>query len=504
MAIMMKRQLNDQEKQIVLQRHGKKCYATGHAIPDGDKIHFDHIRAYSCDGATDLNNIAPMCEKHNLQKGQLSLEDFRVKLRMEEFFNNGKRLTLRDLLKFLMSKGDVDAFGKRIELKEENADFVVVENADFKQRFRIERCPLTKWKYFYGILPVSVLDSDDEDALSKGLQPRYLIFDKVFDLFRHFQKYPVLQPSIGRIDNGRIVLFDGQHKAAALLWTGRREFECKIYIDPDLKILNTANIRAHEKFAQTRFFSSIMVLKLGAQIRKSFEEYKNSEDSDSKTEVGFLEFLSRQADPKTRAELRNEFRSYLYRAVLEDDDNQLKTLVSVSNRGSKEQPITLDMLSKSIFANFMYVEPTDDNILSESYMRDEEIKNVIRLMNMIYDRTLKDWNAKAAPNDALQLRLSRLFSSKSIMAWSERFKDAVCARLEINDSDDRRQLFYRRLDDDAFAKIGRIFDRLVSWQFWDSPKGSEIDTHILGAKGALKQWMREKGLTTGFLLGADE
>ena len=65
-------------------------------------------------------------------------------------------------------------------------------------------------------------------------------------MFRHFQHYPVLQPSIGRIDGNKIVLFDGQHKAASLLWTGRRDFECKIYINPNLEVLNQANISAHD------------------------------------------------------------------------------------------------------------------------------------------------------------------------------------------------------------------------------------------------------------------
>ena len=86
MAIMMKRQLNEDEKQIILNRYGRCCYANGHAIPDGEKIHFDHIKAFVNNGATELNNIAPMCEKHNLDKGQLPLEDFRIRLRIEDFF----------------------------------------------------------------------------------------------------------------------------------------------------------------------------------------------------------------------------------------------------------------------------------------------------------------------------------------------------------------------------------------------------------------------------------
>lgn len=310
-----------------------------------------------------------MCEKHNLEKGQLPLEDFRIRLRIEDFFKNGKRLTLKDLLKYLKNQNDISSFGEAIAIKE-NDEKIIIENANFSEEFKIETCPLTGWKYFYGKLPVDILDSDDDNEHSQGLQPRYLIFDKVFQMFRHFQHYPVLQPSIGRIDGNKIVLFDGQHKVASLLWTGRRDFECKIYINPNLEVLNQANISAHDKFAQTRFFSSIMVLKLGAQFGKDFEDYKNTENGQEKTEQGFIEYISTKDLVQTKAEIKNKFRSYLYNSILENDENKWKPLVSTGNRGSKEQPITLDMLTKSIFAHFLYTEPLQDNILSEKYKRD--------------------------------------------------------------------------------------------------------------------------------------
>lgn len=499
----MKRQLNDDEKEIILNRFGRVCYANGHAIPDGEKIHFDHIKAFVNNGPTDLNNIAPMCEKHNLEKGQLPLEDFRIKLRIEDFFKIGKRLTLKDLLNYLKEKGDIDTFGESIAIKESDGK-ITLENASFKEEFKIETCPLTNWKYFYCKLPVSILDSDDDNEHSQGLQPRYLIFDKVFQMFRHFQNYPVLQPSIGRIENGKILLFDGQHKAAALLWTGRRDFECKIYINPDLEVLNQANISAHDKFAQTRFFSSIMVLKLGAQFGKDFEDYKNNESNPLKTEQGFLDYINNKDLAQTKGEIKEKFRSYLYNSILEDDRNKWKPLVSISNRGSKDQPITLDMLKKSIFANFLYTEPLTDNILSDNYKRDVEADNVINLMNLLFVQTLQNWNANASPNDTNQLKLSRLFSSKSIMAWSEIFKDAVSAKLEIYDEDEKAKIFYRQLDDSSFNKINEIINRLVCWQMWNSPKDSEIDNMISNNKSMLKQWFKEKGLSTGYLMGAPE
>ena len=503
MAITLKRQLNDEEKGIILKRHGRVCYANGHQIPDGENVQYDHILAFTKKGENELDNIAPMCEHHNKAKGMLPLQDYRIKLRLEEFFKEGDRLTLRNLLKHLKDKNDIASFGESVAINIQD-NLIALENHSFNGSFQLQLCPRTGWKYFYGNLPISILNSDDDDNEHTGLQPRYLIFDKVFEMFRHFQVYPVLQPSIGRVFGDKILLFDGQHKAAALLWNGRKNFECKIYIDPDLRILNQANISAHDKFAQTQFFSSVLILKLGNQFGKDFEEYKNREDIEKKNESGFLHFLEQKDLSLTRGERNKRFRSYLYNSILDDETNKIKTFISTSNRSTNEQPITVDMLSKSILACFLYTEPLDDDMFSDKYKREAEFKNVIALMNMIRDLALAQWNAKASPNDQNQIRLSRIFSSKSIMAWSELLRDAVCAKLDIHDSDEKAKPFYRDFEDSDLSKIKACLARLINWQMWNSPKNSEIDGAIAGNKSALKTWFKEKGLTTGFLMGAPE
>jgi hypothetical protein len=504
MAIMMKRQLDAAEKNIILKRFGRVCYANGHVIPKGEDIHFDHIRAYSTGGLTELDNIAPMCKAHNLAKGQLPLEDFRIKIHIQDFFKRGARLTLKDLLKYLKEQKEIETYGERVTLTEHDGKSVKIENHLFSQTFELQECPLTHWKYFYCILPVSILDSDDDDDTKMGLQPRFLIFDKVFEMFRHFQHFPVLQPSIGRFCDGKILLFDGQHKAAALLWTGRKNFECKIYINPEIEKLNQANISAHDKFAQTRFFSSIMVLKLGAQFGRDFDEYKNIEQDTVKSEIGFLEYLGKKDIAITKGEINTKFRSYLYNSILENEENRCSPLISVSNRSSKEQPITLDMLTKSIFSNFLCIVPLSDNILSDSYKREIESNNVIRLMNIMFDQSLSNWNSDASQNDMTQIKLKRIYGSKSIMAWMELFKDAVCAKLDIIDSDEKEKVFYKEISDSDFDKIKAIFTRLINWQMWSTPRDSDIDTIISGNKQNIKDWCKSKGLTVGYLVGASE
>jgi hypothetical protein len=502
MVATLKRQLTDDEKAIVLGRFGRRCYANGHVIPDGDQVQFDHIHAHGLGGDSELNNIAPMCAQHNLEKGQLPLGDFRIKLQLDAFFASGDKLTLRHLLSFLVQQKRVEGFGRSVAVKEDG-NSITIDTTSGQMTHTLYTCPTTGWHYFYATLDVSLIDSDDDADDSIGLQPRYLIQDKVFSLFRHFQRHPVLQPSIGRLAGSHIRLFDGQHKIAALLLNNRVAFECKIYTDADLRLLNQTNIAAHDSFAQTRFYSSIMVLKLGAEFSKDFDDFKNLDQPATKSEVAFFSYLlSRPNAMLTKAELNRRFRNHLYSSVLTHPDNKLDPFVSRANRSTDEQPITIDMLEKSIFARFLHREPTAESMASEAYRRDDELRNMVELCNMLVEGGLHGWNPKAPADDQDRRRLQRLFGSKSMMAWSELLWDAVCAKLDLHDTDDKLRVFYRALSTEELGRVRKVVVRLYEWQRWIAPKDDLIDRVLSDKKSAVKEWFRGHGLTTGYLMGA--
>jgi hypothetical protein len=504
MAITLKRQLNEDEKARIVEIYGHRCFATGHVIPEGEPLHFDHIKAWTSGGLSELDNIAPMCEEHNLAKGTLPLEDFRVKLRLEDFFTGEDALTLKDLLAYMQRCGDIGAYGRPVAVTELDSK-VHIESSSDSFDLTLYACPTTGWKYFYATLPLELLDSDDESDHEASLQPRYLICDKVFELYRHFQRHPVLQPSVGRIRNNRIVLFDGQHKMAALLWVGRRVFECKIYLSPELRLLNQTNIAAHDRFAQTRFYTSVMVVKLGAEFGADFESYKRLEDGQAKSEAGFVRFLERDPDQTmSKADIKRRFRSYLYSSVLESPDNRAARYVSNANRSTDQKPLTMDMLTKSLFACFMYTEPIEDDMATDAYQRDKEIANNIALMNMLYDLGLAAWNPQAGANDSTQRKLNRLLRSKSIMAWAELLRDAICGKLELQDAEDRQRPFYRDLPNSDLVRVKKVTERLVNWNRWSAPADDEIDRVLSDNKSAVKNWLKSHGLTTGYLSGAPE
>jgi hypothetical protein len=66
-----------------------------------------------------------MCEVHNKQKGMLALEDFRVSLRLKQFFSEGDGLTLKHLLTHLQRNNDIKSFGNQVVVHQANGEALI-------------------------------------------------------------------------------------------------------------------------------------------------------------------------------------------------------------------------------------------------------------------------------------------------------------------------------------------------------------------------------------------
>jgi len=141
---------------------------------------------------------------------------------------------------------------------------------------------------------------------------------------------------------------------------------------------------------------------------------------------------------------------------------------------------------------------------SKYYKREFEINNLIQLFNILYDEAFHAWDENKTSNNSYQNKLSRIIRSKSIMSWTEILKDAIAAKLDIIDGDVKEMLFYRELTTENIEKIRMVVRRLIEWSIWSSPKDSEIDRILSDNKSEVKRYMKSKGLTAGYLLGAPE
>jgi len=94
-----RRQLSNAEKVEILERYGMRCFIDGHPIESEDDLEFDHIVPVAVGGTTTVDNLAPVCRKHNRQKRTMSLSEYRDYLNLSSFFDDGSAKYLDDVIR---------------------------------------------------------------------------------------------------------------------------------------------------------------------------------------------------------------------------------------------------------------------------------------------------------------------------------------------------------------------------------------------------------------------
>ncbi len=291
------------------------------------------------------------------------------------------------------------------------------------------------------------------------------------------------------------MLFDGQHKTAAQVWAGRKVFDCKVYVDPDVRRIKETNLSAHDKLRQMPFYTSTLLEKYAGMASEDWEEFLLS--TGPKTEAAFVDFIRAKSD-LGKGEARKRVRSLIVKDILDTPDNKLREYITEENRG-RQNPLTMSRLEKTFFAEFIAPVPLNDEFETESYHRDEEQENIVRVLNAITERTLDNrWAPEA--NDAGHKKASRLYSAGALRAWVPFLRDAIAPALHLFDTEDRERLFYRPLDDEQFKVIETLLDRRFAHKVWEDPDPELKDLRYDNAERA-KEMLRQAGLTPTWILG---
>jgi len=484
---MAKRQISEAEKQEVLKRQGNRCFIDNAPLGDAADVEFDHINPFAEGGSSEIANIGAVCKKHNREKSTLSLSEYRDRLALRQFFEGAKKRRLDDLL---ASRLGPKAYGLALQSEVTNGEVVLYLDSG-TVRAPLALCPATDEHYFFATLPVKHLHNDVE------LQPRALEADRVWELYKHLRSHTQLAPAVCRLVDGHVLLFDGQHKAAAQIWAGRSTLDCKIYITPEVRRLKETNLSAHDRLRQMPFYTSTLLEKYADMAHEDWEAFLLG--SGPKTEAAFIGFMRASAN-LTGAEAARRVRSLIYRDIIEHPNNRFRDFIEEENRGRKN-PITIGRLEKTFFAEFIASPPLNDEFESESYHRDEERDHVVRLLNLVVDHVLADrWAPER--NDGEHQKAVRLFSAGSLRGWVPTLRDAIAPSLRLYTDDERRRVFYRELDDRDWEMIDNLFSRLLSHKVWVDADPGLGDLKYDNAQRA-KEILRGAGLTPGWILGAE-
>ena len=497
----MKRQLTESEKELVKKQQSDsdgtiRCFISGEVIGKEDKIEYDHIDPFAKDGVTSVENIRIVKKEYNRRKRDLSLYDIRDNLKLERIFEEkNNKIKLQDI--FNLKNISIKSFSVSRE-----SDSIVLDDGIDKVFSTILYDNILDSEYFYARIKNNWIENDDE----KGLQPRYIAYKRLVKLRDHLKTHPQLAPSIARLIDNRIKLFDGQHKFASQILNNKKHIDVKVYIAPKDKIkskslfdqLMITNLEAHSKHKQIPFYTSTLLGKL-SEIHKEFlDKFIETKQPELHSEDNFIKFLVSEQQ-YTKAEAKKMLNSTIKTQAKES--SAFAEYVAIASRDAK-YPITDDLLGKTVFPNTLYLSPAKSLFKSEFDFRDTELENFMSIADMIVEHScIKDWVPKSR-NTSLtdkQLKARRIWHKGSVLTWTTYLRDAIINGCNMMSQDERDKLLYRaKLTKEQAERISTSVSRIFSHNIWDEPEG-EIDSLLVSAQKQHDLFNR-KGLTISYVL----
>ncbi|MCK5269812.1 MAG: HNH endonuclease [Sedimentisphaerales bacterium] len=190
----------------------------------------DHIIPLSNKGKDSEENFAVTHESCNKSKQDANLKIAKIlqklsKIQKTAQTETGKSASLKDVL--VNYKGSRHEFKYKIE--DGKLKYSFSNNGDNKTyQTTIFTDNLSKEQSCFIEVPIEYL-FHDEIINPRGINNSIRKLIKEFD-----KKNPQLHLSLARIDNGRLKVFDGQHKAVAQILLGTRKFIIRAFLEPNV------------------------------------------------------------------------------------------------------------------------------------------------------------------------------------------------------------------------------------------------------------------------------
>jgi len=478
-------ELNNSEREDLIRRlfsqQNKKCYICQKEIfLEKDEVDIDHIVSLDKKGPDEESNYALTHSGCNRSKGS---RDLQLQRYLYNFRNHLEKYTNPDIedttRKFTVNEALNEYFPHRDEIHAKIDGGKVQITYDFNGERITKEHPLitdindNENKSFFALIPLNYIFHDPT------INPRSIVdLEPLIEEF--YNKNTQLQPCLAHIEMqkdgnlGKILLFDGQHKAAAQMYIGNKELLVRVFVNCDKDKLKETNFRAHTKLAQIHFPQMISD-KVGHDI---FNEVFSKFASANKqfkiiNETNFFDLIISE---QSKREYRNYFKSYIkYEALTGGDSekNKILSFVETVSARSKTFPISYDTLQKSFLNQFLFLYPTDDVNLEEAQKyRELEKNNILKLMNIFTEEILqKKFDIKKGiykieeqlanspdiiPND--HLRAYRMCRQAAMIVWMGELYRAISLLLSIK----------RRYEDVHWPDDGRVLWADIKEEDWDS------------------------------------
>jgi hypothetical protein len=521
----------EERLQVVKELHdyqSERCYICEGLIDLAHPVDVDHIRSKDRGGIDSRNNWGLTHAHCNRSKGNKDLDLQRYLMRFQKarkihmLSSQGEDAFTVGIALSLHGGAKKDLIGKIVIGSDASEYFITTWEID--GQIKTIKIPVLTDQNNSNVKSITVLVPKEYCFHDADINPRSIVDLEPF-IEEFYRGNPQLQPSLahlildrhddGKSGRGHILIFDGQHKAAAQLFLGNSLLYLRVFLNTDITLLKNTNFGAHTKLAQIRFPMAIQD-KVGHDIfRPAFEEYLNSlDDRSGIKESAFFKKLTKEE----RSEMRSHFQGYLkFRVVsaMGAEGAQFFKYVETISARSKTKPLAYETVRKAIFNNFLCLHETDDPIDIALEMRDKERDNLIRLLRLFTDKFLDRQfdlgkgiykiEERLSTDPSIKdphLRAYRLCRQAPFIVVMRELKDAIAQLLSIrrryqNASWYRGQFLWADFDESEWSAIDKMIEVILSHKVWI--ERNEAYTRIL-SDTRLSSW--DAILIRGTLPGA--
>ena len=328
-----------------IQNH--KCFICEEEIDlDIQKINIDHIKPLANGGKDDPSNFAVTHEHCNKSKQDADLVIAKKLLQLDKIVKSAEEAKETPSLKHvLLSRG-----GSKYQFMFKIENNQIVYSFDESGDTSIHRSDLF----------TDVLSNEITAFVNVPIQ--YLFHDDVINprginssislLIKEFHKpNPQLHLSLARVDDGKIKIFDGQHKAVAQIMLGVKQIVVRLFISPDVERLIETNTNAGSKLKQIAFDKAI-VRQLhdtlySERLRKYQQDHFLGEDDFSFSEQNLVDYFKGE-----RGNIRVYVINSQKNAITRSPDNKLQSYINFEGRGT-QLPLSYSTFEKTFLAAFV-------------------------------------------------------------------------------------------------------------------------------------------------------
>jgi len=490
-------------KRTLLETQKGSCFICDEEIdPELQSTDVDHVEPISTGGRDDVTNFALTHSSCNRSKQASDLRVARVLARFARIRDrtmvDGRGPNLSDIL------GEYG--GAKYPLPVKVQDGSIHYSLDKAGDPAVHKVPLYKDQlsglpYFFARLPIQYLHHDDR------INPRN-IGGSLSRLVEEFHRgYPQLHVSLGWMssdpESGEVKIFDGQHKATAQVLLGITELPVRVFVDPDLDVLLTANTHAGTTLRQVAFDKSVQ-RRLGSTLfQDRLERYRR----DHNLSDDALNFSERDLVRYFKGESR-EMKRYILDSIRDSithaSDNRLKEYIDFGGRGA-EKPLSYSTTEKSFYSFFIHQEvletPLDWREEEDENPRDLEIRQIVQLMNLIADEVfigqfdpvmgtyrIENRVQKGELIPESHLRAFRLAKEEILYIWLGYLRQIIRTYFTITGTpfDDKR-LFQYEFPEALWQNISAYVRNLKQMPVWVN---RDLSQTVFGGKQPYDFWQK--------------